>query len=179
MIAIVADTDRRASLDRMAADLFTARTVLYVGANARRHDFAEDFAAAGAVVDVLEAWPANFDALAAQNGGGWINLLIEGDVRDAAICRRYDVVFWWHGPEHLAAEDIAPTVARLETFARRYVVLGSPWGVYDQGATGGNPYEVHQTPIWPDNLDALGYDVECLGRPDTRGSNLTAVKRIK
>ena len=92
---------------------------------------------------------------------------------------RFDVVFFWHGPEHLQQHQISPTLEKLERVCNHLVVCGMPFGFYEQGPEYGNPFETHQSHIYPPFLEGLGYKTETLGNRDQMGANITAWKHVK
>jgi hypothetical protein len=148
---------------------------LYVGARTNRFDFGEAFKNAGCAITILEAFRLNVEYLRTIE---WLEDVIEGDVRIFKPCKTYEVTFWWHGPEHVDIKEIPDTLKLIESYTTELVVLGCPWGVYEQGEAFGNPYETHRSYIYPETFEALGYTVECLGARDVRGSNITAVKLL-
>ena len=162
-------------------DLFNGssyRTVLYVGANKRRQYFLDWFERAGYVqIVVLEAFEENAEFLKAEIDARMMAIeVVHGDVRDASkIPGKFDVAFFWHGPEHLRKEEIKLTLKNLET-ASKVVVLGCPHGVYRQGAEYGNPYEEHLSAIYPQLLEELGYETDVMGMADEQSSNILAWK---
>lgn len=162
-------------------DLFDGssyRTVLYVGANKRRQYFLDWFERAGYVqIVVLEAFEENAEFLKAEIDARMMAIeVVHGDVRDASkIPGKFDVAFFWHGPEHLQKEEIKLTLKNLET-ASKVVVLGCPHGVYRQGAEYGNPYEEHLSAIYPQLLEELGYETDVMGMADEQSSNILAWK---
>ena len=67
---------------------------------------------------------------------------VQGDVRNITnvdgLDDQYDIVLWWHGPEHVKKEEFADILAQLKSKARLAVVVGCPHGQYRQGASYGN-----------------------------------------
>ena len=86
----------------------------------------------------------------------------------------FNTVVWWHGPEHVGKESLPGLLQELEKHSSRLIVLACPWGIYEQGAYEGNPYEKHLSYLY--ESDFLGYNVATLGQIDTKGSNLLAWK---
>jgi hypothetical protein len=173
---------RAARLDqlrRIAPEVFAPGTLLYIGASVARAQCLSELIAAGREVTILEAYAPNADHYRERPG---IRGVICGDVRgwrDPAGARPpvWDVAFWWHGPEHLSADELPVTLFGLEQCART-VVLASPWGAYEQGPIGGNTYEIHRAALTPETFRALGYEVCGIGGPGARSrSNIVAVKR--
>lgn len=167
--------DRMKSLTRCIPDLFNHQSVLYVGAHSGRMDFGKNFQHVGCKITILEIFPKNVEFL---KGKGFD--VIQGDVREAHLIfdpQCFDVVFWWHGPEHLEEDEIQIALHALENVAKKLVVLGCPWGKSPQGAEYGNPYEIHASSLEPELFNSFGYNTETLR---TRGfrSNITAWKYL-
>jgi hypothetical protein len=169
------DPDRKASVNRLAPELWSCRDVLYVGARTDRIDFGQELREASVAISVLEIYPPNVEYLRTLD---WIAEVFAGDVRTFEPTKQYDAAFWWHGPEHIPARDLPGALARLEKAARKLVVLGCPWGKYKQGKLHDNPNEQHVSHFDYDTFEKLGYEVECLGVKNVPGSNITAVKRL-
>ena len=156
---------------------FLPGEVLYVGAKPERMEMLDLFIEAGSVVDILEIWSPNVEALLRWKGeSGHVRNVIKGDVRTADLVGKYDVAVWYHGPEHVAKEDLSFCLSNLEMMARKMVVLGMPWGVYRQGPAGGNVFETHRANLYPRDLQAFGYSTDTIGEMDRPGSNLLAWK---
>jgi len=181
------DRDRKASILRRVPEIFDAQAIcLYVGAHEGRIDFGPELVDAGWTLDILEAWEPNCAALHGL-GLPWLRRLLHGDVRDPrgavgyagsdALRDSYDLVFWWHGPEHIACSELASCLSALEAITPGgLVVLGCPWGDYPQDDAYGNPFERHLWAPEPEDFTALGYDVESLP-PRGVGGNLLCWKR--
>jgi len=167
-------SDRTESLNRLLPGLFTGKysSVLYVGARIDRCDYLKELGKAGCAVTILEIFPPNAEHYRVC---GWD--VIQGDVRTAELSE-YEVVFWWHGPEHIPQEDVAPALNRLEKVATRAVVIGCPWGIYHLDPDYGNPHEEHLSHHDYVFFEQRGYVTECLGNRDTAGSNITSVKYL-
>jgi len=170
---------RQQQLLKAVPDVLRYHTLLYVGASQRRQHMLPLFTNRGYTITVLEAWHRNAVYVAKHVAG--VNRVMCGDVRSTARLNLgpHDVVMWWHGPEHIHAQDLAPTLAALEELALHVVVLASPWGRYDQDAVDGNPYERHLCAIYPDMLQDLGYKTSTLGKIDVKGSNLVAWRHTR
>jgi len=153
-------------------EVFQPGTLLYVGAGILRAEFLRQLMLAGRKATVLEADATNvaYHRLSGQP-------VIHTDVRDLRNVGKYDAVFWWHGPEHIAKDELPAILAELESRAD-LVVLGCPWGKYTQDAVGGNPYEIHRSALTPQDFQEWGYETSQLGKPNGRyESNILAVKR--
>ena len=169
---------RTASLLKLLPDVFArsnkGKSLLYVGANSSRFHYEENIREAGYLIDVLEAFKENVDNLKRTP---WINT-IHGDIRKFYPLKDYDVVFWWHGPEHVLANDLRPTVERIKTYAKT-IVVGCPWGRREQGSVGGNPFEVHANHLYERDLEYLGFSVDAVGVKDVPPSHLTGVLQVR
>jgi len=167
---------------RQIADIphvFDYRTLLYIGASPNRFELIDEFFYAGYEIDVLEIFEPNVKALEAMNRRWKIfkNIML-GDVREVEqiLKHRYDVIVFWHGPEHLGLLDFKPTLRKLEDFALRLVICGCPWGDYPQGAVKGNRHEKHRSSLFPADFQSLGFNVSTIRKHPGRGSNLLAWK---
>ena len=139
------------------------RACLYVGATPWRFQLGEELHEAGYEVTLLEIDKANAYF---YGGHPWLRGgVICGDVRgigDLAAGRRWDVVVWWHGPEHIAQEDLERTVRGLEAVGG-LVVLAAPWGRNDQPMIQGNEHQEHKSHLQPGDFERLGYKTATCG----------------
>lgn len=155
-------------------ELFThPGTLLYIGARIDAHSWLDELIEAGHDITIVEVWSQNVIGLSDYPG---VAVVKQGDVRD--INEPYDYTVWWHGPEHLPYHEIGPTLLRLEGLTRLMIAVACPWGVYPQGAHEGNPFEEHQTSLYPDYFERLGYHIKTDGKADTAGSEIVAWKRL-
>ena len=153
-------------------------TVLYVGASVNRFQCGDLLHRFGHEITILEIWPENCEHYANSD---LVAHVVCGDVRDVDNLElpheQYDIVMWWHGPEHVHGDELEAVLAALERRASRAIVLGSPWGYWEQGEYGGNPHEAHVLELHAGDYARLGYTVEPVGKnddPDT--GRLTAWK---
>lgn len=147
------------------------KTLLYVGAMPTRQDFLAELIAWGWTVDILEAW-APYHAYLEQLDG--VRYVYAGDIQFPNFTdKSHDVVFWWHGPEHLPTAETVKALANCERLARHAVVIGMPFGETGSGATEGNHYNEHKSAWYGPDIGALGYQ----WRITSQGArNITAVK---
>jgi len=152
------------------------RTCLYIGANTDR------FQLYGMIehmdVTVLEVWPDYARELRADPKHKVARVIV-GDVREldatgVSDFAPFDVVIWWHGPEHVGrveAEDILWPGRRgvLEPYWEHALVVGCPWGRHDQGAVDGNPHQEHKWAPEPWFFKRLGFQTQTYGRKDHKG----------
>ena len=155
---------------------------LYIGASPDRFEIVDLLLRWGYhTIDILEIWEDNVNRLREMNRENRIfRSIIHGDVRDILelIHEEYDVVMWWHGPEHIPKKDFRDTVVKIERYASEYVVIGCPWGEYPQGEVKGNKYEIHVSKIYKKDFEKLGYHTQTLRKRDKRGSNILAWRKM-
>lgn len=167
---------REKSLRDNIPELFNGKLkkMLYVGASFQRQDFLDLFLKLGYQITIVEAFSENVSFLHKQklNYGMKYDIVL-GDIVSARFADEFDVVFFWHGPEHLKYQDILPTLIKLKSMAK-LVVLGCPFGYYKQGAEYGNPYEVHQSHLTPLDFESWGFACVTIGELNQLGSNITA-----
>ena len=163
-------------------DLFSGKykTVLYVGANHLRQHFLPDFIDDYEKVTVIEIFEANVAFLQEKFADYKINIM-QGDVRNVdnlVPTDMFDVCFWWHGPEHVSRGEVDDILARLERQTKSLIVLGMPYGHYEQGSEYGNDHECHTWDIYPKYVEVLGYSTNTIGKPDDTLSNMMAWKYL-
>jgi len=170
--------DWHTTLRENVPDLFVGgKRILYVGANrCALPVFSTELRKAGNDLHLLEIWGPNVEHFRYRDTGRF-DTITQGDVRQLPPdLGAFDAVFWWHGPEHLEPGDWPGALATLEQIAP-LVVVGCPWGVWEQDANDGNEYEIHRSTIYPADLEGLGYEVVALGREDEEnGGTLIAWK---
>tara|TARA_R100001244_G_C5152282_1_gene129838 strand:- start:214 stop:744 length:531 start_codon:yes stop_codon:yes gene_type:complete len=176
MVVYEQDICRTKSLKRLIPDLYNYKSVLYIGARTDRMHYGEEFKESNYLIDILEVFAPNVSYLKTIS---WVEEVHCGDVRTFSTDKKYDIIFWWHGPEHIQEEELASTLTLLEGNAKVAVVLGCPWGNYPQGHLHSNPNEEHVSHYNYQVFEDLGYTVECLGEKDVAGSNITSVKFVK
>lgn len=111
---------------------------------------------------VLEIHGANVDKL--KND---IDVIVEGDALLIEQYERledsYDVVVWWHGPEHVKKDEFEKALPKIMVRSRLAFIIGCPNGKYDQGKLYGNPHEKHKHHWLPNELERLGFNVYTFG----------------
>lgn len=154
--------------------LWQAGRILYVGANrCANPGLVDELKAAGAEMHLLEAWAENVAHYRDRDPDKFASIT-QGDARDLPLeLGEFDAAVWWHGPEHLPESEWRAVVGMLEDMAP-LVILGCPWGVWEQGEADGNPFEVHQCAIYPEDLVALGYTVRAIGEGADRKGHMVA-----
>ncbi len=177
--------EREKCVKRCIPDLFSGkyRSVLYIGANQKRQHFLNFFEESNYKrIVILEAFKENYEFLKKKFETKQPDLyeVIWGKIEeiDKLSLEPFDVIFFWHGPEHLPQQQIEPTLKKLESISNHLVILGMPFGKYVQGSEYGNPFEVHLSDIYPSFLQKFDYKTETLGNQDEKGSNITAWKYV-
>lgn len=157
-------------------------TLLYVGGKPARLQMVSLFHRHGFAIDVLEAWRPNVDSLTAWNSEEKIlRRIFRGNIRDTSSLpdEKYNVVMFWHGPEHVPAEDLAFVLLNMEAMATDFSICACPWGKYAQGEVNGNPFERHVSHLYELDFGGFGYMTHAIGKKDKKGSNLLAWKRTR
>ncbi len=166
------------------------QTLLYIGANPNRIEIVDLFYDWGYEITVLEAWRSNAEALIKLNKKYCLfKDIICGDILDEEIWGNgfgcfpglFDVVMFWHGPEHVDKESLPELLRIMEVLARKVVILACPIGKYEQGEVHENPYELHASYLWPEDFEQYGYKTDSFVRKKgmARFSNLVAWKYIE
>jgi len=166
--------DRLNILQKYIGDIFTEPySVLYIGAKAGRWDYVPEMYDGGAEITVLEACKENADDLC---GSVYFEKIVHGDIRYIDYLDlgrdKFDVVFWWHGPEHVSKAEAKELVPKLVNLSNKYVVFGVPWGVVPQGIVGRNMYEVHLSYWDIQDFRDIDFVVESIDPKDVMGSCL-------
>ena len=84
-------------------------------------DYLEEWKSAGYDITILEVWPKNVVDLKAAGFN-----VIQGDVREYMPEHPYDVVFWWHGPEHVHKQELMPTIDKILSYTNQALITGCP-----------------------------------------------------
>ena len=159
------------------------KTLLYVGAHADRIEMVDLFHDWGYEIDCLEIWGPNVEGLIELNKEHKIfRNIIHADIMQLGLeldYGPYDVVMFWHGPEHIKKEFLPQLIINLEALATHYVIMAAPIGRYEQGPVDGNKYEIHETFLHPHDFDEYGYKADLLRKKKPRGSNMVLWKKMK
>lgn len=153
------------------------KSLLYVGVNSSRAFLFNELKECGYKIDILEISKVNVYDFMGRMFGTY-NKLIQGDVCDidTLVSQKYDVVFWWHGPEHIKKEMFEPTIRKIEAVGS-LIILGCPYGSSKQGPVDGNIHETHLWNVYPKYFKQLGYKTLTINR-DVGGKHITAWRKI-
>lgn len=178
---------RKKQIFRNIKDLRKYKTLLYIGAHTDRLEMIDIFHDFNYEIDVLEIWGPNVKGLIELNEKQNIfRDIIQGDILDETIWGDgfglgpiYDIVMFWHGPEHVKKERLPDLIKTLEALAKHYVIMACPIGKYKQGPVDGNPYEVHESYLWPEDFIKYNYKADCIiKKKKARGSNMVLWKKL-
>ena len=111
---------------------------------------------------LLEADRSNLEGIATENVFDECYL---GDVRNIGQMDlgHFDLVVWWHGPEHVYLHEMIFTLHALYNISD-HILLGCPYGYYPQDAWGGNIYERHLAHYTPEDFNIMGFWTGTIGR---------------
>lgn len=117
--------------------------------------------------EVLEVFDKNVAWLKKQKQ--WPCIVHYGDIRkideiDSLIDRRFDVITFHHGMEHLTKLQAYKTIPKITKRCKIYFA-GMPYGKWIQEDIKGNPYERHLSHWYPEELEELGFDVWVFNDP--------------
>ena len=152
-------------------------TALYVGAQKKQHQCVAELKEAGYTIALLELIEKNCEY---YDGKDLFDTIVCGDVREADqhfAPNSFDVVLWWHGPEHVDREDVEPTVAKLEEIATELVILASPCGKTRKQAWSVKG-QAHLCALYVDDYLNMGFNTATFGEADRwrKGTQLLAWK---
>lgn len=94
---------------------------------------------------------------------------------DRLFTRKFDVVFHWHGPEHLEKSKYLDILPKIVARASRMVIVGCPDGPEEQGQAYGNSYEAHLSFWTCAEFEQLGFLTLIVA--DKPPGHITAFKR--
>ena len=165
------EKQRQDQLEKNIPEIWTYKSVLYIGACAKRFHFNNALKNNGMLVDLLEIDPERAEEVG--NLHRWLNHVYCKDVRrvDEIITDPYDVVFWSHGPEMVPKHDIPLTLNKLWDLTGKVMVLMCPWGKYSYSAKYKSKYK-NITSLYEEDFE--GFNISTLGDVDTNGNNLLA-----
>lgn len=146
------------------------KKALYVGANKVRAFFLNELWGFGYNVDIIEIYEENFNYI--KNNYKFRKIIL-GDIQEFEL-ETYDLIFWYHGPEHIEKENFKPTLERLEK-KTKHIVIGCPKNdhlVYDNNL---NIFEKHLWKVCENDFISLGYSVKVRVR-EFAADNIVAYK---
>ena len=164
---------------KLIPELWTGGTCLYVGAKPARREMAETMKEIGFAVDAIEAWPNHYFGLTDWNKKNQVfRDIFLGNVlyAERIVRRTYDVVMWWHGPEHVAKEALPDFLATIQRICRGTIIMAFPHGDFEQSPLEGNPMDAH---LWfPKAIDFPGWNSKAyLGRDEKEWPQIVVWKK--
>ena len=122
--------ERKADLRKLFPNVFASsqekRTCLNIGAYPDRVEIYDELKDAGWEVDLLEIWKENCQYFSKTDFFSNIYHLNAIDI-DTLSPRMWDMILWWHGPEHVTIGEFNVIIPRLIGRARSLVITGSPY----------------------------------------------------
>lgn len=102
--------------------------------------------------------------------------ITHGDIKNISqiFDNNFDIVFHFHGPEHLLKDEYIDLLPEIESAANKMIILGCPNGVEEQGAAYGNPFEKHLSFWTEEDFQNLGYNTILVS--DKKPGHITAYK---
>jgi len=92
-----------------------------------------------------------------------------GDVRNIKnlLKDKFDLIVWWHGPEHIYEHELISTIAAIETLSNEngVIILGSPNGWQEQYGLDGNIHNDHVSGPDSDFYQNIGYESHVVNVP--------------
>lgn len=122
--------------------------------------------------EILEIFQRNVNWLRTQRA--WPCPIHSGDIRHIGDIKslqgkEFDVVTFWHGPEHISQEEFEDVLVRCkEHLKAKFFIAGAPWGKWEQGNIFDNPHEVHVRHWYPEEWEAMGFDVWTFNDPEKK-----------
>ena len=176
------DVQRSKTLSAVQPLLKGCKSLLHVGEQMREGwEFWPDWFRARGIehIDVVEIYPPHVEKLRAV--GGWRHVYHD-DVRKptSAILDPVDVVFWWHGPEHLLHEEFDPAIRTIMSkWHPRLIIVGTPWGIYDNSSDKwDNPAAYHISTWYPHEFNRMGWHAVTDGPKDIHSGHITAWRTV-
>ncbi len=102
-------------------------------------------------------------ALAASQAAGRHDDYVQSDVlrlNEHFADNSFDAVVALDLIEHLRKSEGLQLLQSMERIARRRVVVFTPTGFLEQGAYGGNEWQIHRSGWTPEEMRAMGYEVK-------------------
>ncbi len=127
---------------------------------------------------ILELFPANVENFKKHAPEEDHHRITLGNIKDIATLfpHKFDIIFHWHGPEHLTKESYIALLPDLIETTAKLLILGCPNGHEEQGMAYGNPHEEHISFWTADEFHGLGFSTDIVS--DKSVGHITAYKSI-
>jgi len=128
---------------------------------------------------ILELFPGNVENFKKHTPEQDHHRITLGNIKDITTLfdRKFDVIFHWHGPEHLLKNDYLSYLPVIVSTTAKLLILGCPNGHEEQGAAYGNPYEEHISFWTPEEFHALGFKTDIVS--DKKIGHITAYRYLE
>jgi len=130
---------------------------------------------------ILEIFPINVEFAKKYFKDRNIGMeVILGDVRHATEYfnrKKFDVSFWWHGPEHVKLDELDGVLEELKYITKKAIVIGCPALGSKQDEVYGNPYEKHVSKPGKEFFESRGYKTLIVAGSHPK-NHLTAIKLL-
>ena len=164
--------EQRTEVFENCFDWSRVNTCLYVGARVHQFYLRDVLVKHRIKITILEIFPPNVEHMMKDKK---LEVIL-GNAVSTDLGRKFDMVLFWNGPEHVKVEKHSKCFENLSKMTTRFLVLGAPYGKRPQGTLYGNKYEIHVSTLT--ERDFPGYDVVCIGPEGHKQSQLIAIKRI-
>lgn len=133
------------------------KNLLYVGINQRRAFLLRAFAEWQYDIELIEIFKPNVEFCRRF----YAFPIIHGNICKAneLLTKKYDIIAWIHGPEHIKKNKLKSTLKKIEEKAK-LVLLIVPEGHNPQGIVDNNKHEKHLWDPHPEDFQNLGYKVK-------------------
>lgn len=179
-VQLPSDVQRAKTLADVEPLLKGMKSMLHIGEQLRAgwEFWPEWFRARGIEhIDVIEVYPPHVKNI--RMVGGWRHVYM-ADVRkpDCDILDPVDVVFWWHGPEHVLHEEFDPAIRTiLRTWKPKLIIVGCPWGRHgNKSFVFENKAAYHVSTWYPHEFNQMGWRTVTDGPKDVPSGHITAWK---
>lgn len=154
--------ERELMAKSLIKELFPVKTVLYVGASFNRWHLVDMIKSKnpGVKITLVEAFASNVEYFRKKNTKIFSSVehsdIVEY-VKNNFQPNAFDLVVWWHGPEHVAMENLESTLNALYRMSKKGILIGCPYGLSAQHEMYGNDYEKHLTTLCGGDLKNFNY----------------------
>ena len=178
--------ESKATIDLLANHCMDWNSVLYVGWHPLittdggdwYRSYIQQLRGCSSEHTIIERYKPYYDAMLAHPSNQGVRGLNVNIVEWAPVTtERFDLIIWWHGPEHVTATQMVQTVQALEHIGR-YIILGGPEGPdvsYPVPEAGSE--DSHKCVLTRKQFAELGYKTVSFNRSERgQGPHISAVK---
>lgn len=149
------------------------KELLYIGARSKKFSWSGLILEAGYNISILEIFEPNVKTLRSFN---FITEVYHDDIVTTKLDKKFDVVLWHAGPEHVTKEDFEKAAVNIDRICTKVSILICPDGERPQGKLFDNKWERHVAVYEAEDFEKHGYIV----LPYTKGKHkyLLAIKHF-